>query len=97
MRFLEGFRGSPVQEGIVWQPYDDIFPYSCSQCGRDYHPERKEIDEKIHIKDSKRWLGSSIRRKSHNAAAVLCDDCKQGVDPNRRKIPRLADRRTELD
>lgn len=88
MRAFQNFRGLAKNNiNIIWQPYDSLFPYQCSQCQR------------LFEKGGKRWLGSSMamHKRNHHADAVLCDDCHGGLDPNRKPIPKLAERRTSLD
>lgn len=85
MRAFQGFRGNPIKENVIWQEQDSRWPFQCSQCHRDF-PQ-----------GGKRFLASSLIRQSHNAAAVLCPDCKAGKDPLRQKVPKYAERRTSLD
>lgn len=87
MRAFQSFRGLTRASNLIWQESDSPFPYQCSQCQR------------VFEKGGKRWLGSTmqIHRMSHHAAAVLCVECKQGIDPHRRPAPILGVRKTELD
>ena len=92
LRFFQGFRGSAIQENVIWQQSTSIWPYQCSQCGRKFPDEHGQFPE-----NGLRYLASSLTRQSHNAAAVLCPDCKTGRDPLREKRPVYAERRTGLD
>lgn len=86
MRAFQQYAGLTANYSkTIWQEYDEVFPFTCSKC---------------HIyfeKGGLRYLGSSITRRSHNADPVLCPDCKAGRDPHRKAVPKLAERRTELD
>ncbi|KIL42056.1 hypothetical protein SD70_02400 [Gordoniibacillus kamchatkensis] len=84
-RFFEGFRPPAASAKVIWQEHESLFPFKCGQCKREF-PQ-----------GGKRYLASSLSNHSHHAAAVRCDDCHNGIDPNRRKAPVLAERRTELD
>jgi hypothetical protein len=84
-RFFEGFRGNPSFSNLLWQESDSLFPFTCGKCRRDF------------LNGGKRWVASSLNKKSHYAAACECDDCHNGIDVNRKKSPKMAERRTELD
>lgn len=85
MRAFSQFCGmSPIGEGIIWQEIDSDWPYTCSQC-------RRQMGAGI------RYVGNSMKHLSHKPVATICADCKAGVDPNAEPVPKLAERKTELD
>lgn len=84
-RAFEGFRERLSTSPVVWQEHDSLFAYECQQCRRTF-PH-----------GGKRWLASSMTKMSMYAAVCICDDCKNGNDPNAVKRPKLSDRRTTLD
>jgi hypothetical protein len=85
VRAFQGFRGNAIQAGLIWQEADSLFPFKCNQCFRDFP------------NGGKRFVASSLNKMSHNSAGCRCEDCNNGIDPNRKKAPKYADRRTELD
>lgn len=84
-RFFEGFRSTTATSMLIWQEHDSLIPFKCNQCRREF-PE-----------GGKRYLASSIKKHSHHSVLTRCEDCHNGIDPRRRKVPVLAERRTELD
>jgi hypothetical protein len=82
---FQGFKGNPMQAGLIWQEVDNLFPYTCGYCRKDFP------------NGGKRFIASSLNRMDHSSAGCRCEDCNNGIDPNRKKAPKYAERRTELD
>lgn len=86
MRAFQKFRDINTKSpNYIWTEHDTLFPYECTQCHR------------IFEKGGLRYLGSSMAMQSYNAKIILCPDCHGGINPNRQKMPKYAERRTSLD
>jgi len=85
MRAFQGFRGARSVQSPVWTSGDSLFPFTCAWCHREF------------LQGGLRWMENKLGAVGHQGRVTcICDDCKQGHGPLRQKVPKLAERRTEL-
>lgn len=83
---FSSFRGEKRRyDNVIWQTVDSLFPFKCDICKRTFE------------QGGVRLLASSLIVQSHRATACHCEDCHNGIDHFRVKVPKLTDRRTSLD
>lgn len=81
--FFKDFKGNKGGSQMIWQRNESLMPFVCSRCHRTL--------------DGVRWLANSMKNFSHKTVDCICDDCHNGIDPNKTLQPKYGQRRTSLD